>query len=160
MSFFTPVFRSRSFGHRFLTADIVVKVGLVTWLAPALVGLVLLGITVPLAPAMDFDSPWFLLTVLPATLLMSPIYGLLLVPLGLLIGGWAMRFGVAGWGMAALASFGLPLMIEGVRYLANPTGDDIGATLIFIPVVFLHAVMMWVATRFWCPRALLEEQVP
>lgn len=155
MRFFTPALRTRRYGHRLLTARVVALVGLFTWLAPVVVGGILVGVSAILMPNLNGEAPWVVFPVAGGLMMLAPLYGIILVPLGLLLGAWAMRFGWAGWGIAAVASVALPLVIEAVRYWANPTGEDIGALLIMIPVVVVHAAMMWIATRYLCPESLL-----
>lgn len=154
MKFFAPTFRSRRYGHRMLSAGVIVKVGLFTWLTPALVGALCLAITVPFAPATDFDSPWSFIGAMAGFLLFSPIYGIMLVPLGLLVGAWAMRFGVAGWASAVCFALGIPLGFGALFQLVNPSTEGLGMGLIMAPVVLVHALAMWIATRYVCPQAL------
>lgn len=157
MNFFTPIFRSRRFGHRQLTARVVILVGLFTWLAPALLGLMLVILFSAVMPTHDFDSPLAVIVGAGALLIFAPVYGVVLVPLGLLVGAWAMRFGIAGWGMAALVSVALPLGIGALVQWADATSAALGALIVLTPPVFFHAFAMWCATRYLCPDALFDR---
>lgn len=158
MKFFTPTFRSRRYGDRFLKARDVFLVGLVTWLTPALVGVLFLGVTVLLPPTADFDSPWAIVGIAAGFLLFSPIYGVVLVPLGLLLGAWAMRLGYAGWTSAVGSAILIPVGGGALFYLINPQTEGIGIGLIIAPVVLVHALAMWSATRYFCPKSLMDPE--
>jgi hypothetical protein len=154
-SFFSPTFRSRRFGHRQLTAGAIVKIGLVTWLAPALVGLVLMlpflltGATPESVIAEGVLS-------LAGLLAISPMVGIFAVPFALLFGAWFMRFGLAGWVMPLLVTMFGPLVVGLLYQALDPTAAAVGAMLLLSPIIILHAVALWVATRLFCPAALIE----
>lgn len=156
MTFFSPTFRSRRFGHRLLSAGVITKVGLFTWIVPALIGALGLGLSVLMAPLADFDSPWAIIGAAFGFLLFSPIYGVLLVPLGLLIGAWAMRFGIAGWASAVGFSVLAPLGFGALFQWLDPSVEHLGIGAIMVPVVLIHAMAMWIATRHLCPQALFQ----
>lgn len=154
MRFFSPTFRSRPFGHRLLTSRIVVLVGLFTWLTPALFGLLMVLISAVLLPPTDYDSPWFALSAIGGFLIFAPIYGIVLVPLGLLIGAWAMRFGVAGWASMVTACIALAVVFAGLFQWLIPENQSFDGLVLFLPIVLVHAIAMWIATRYLCPQAL------
>lgn len=155
-AFFCPAFRSRRFGHRQLTAGVIVKIGLFTWIVPALFGFLGVGLIALLAPMADFDSPMAIIGIATGLLLFAPIYGVMLVPLGLLIGAWAMRFGIAGWASAVVFAVLLPLVFGAFFQWLDPTTQAFGAGIMMAPVMLVHAMAMWIATRYWCPEALLN----
>lgn len=156
MKFFSPTFRSRRFGHRLLTARVVMLVGLFTWLTPALVGIIALAVFSVVLPVHDFDSPWAVVGATSGLLIFAPVYGVILVPFGLLIGAWAMQFGIAGWASALVACFVIPLAIGGLFQWVDPTGQALGALALMIPVTLVHASAMWIATRYLCPQSLMD----
>ncbi len=153
--FFNPTFRSRRFGHRHLTAGAIVKIGLATLLGPAAI---MLAIGLPfLLLGAQLEIPAFQAVGSFAGLAFMALFaGIYAVPLALLLGAWAMRLGVAGWGAALLAAFFLPLGIGLIYQLLDPTAAAIGAMLILSPIVALHAIVLWCATRWIAPDALLE----
>lgn len=156
MSVFTPFFRSRPFGHRHLHAGAIIKVGLITWLMPSLVGALIIAATAVGFEASNFDNPWTIMATVGGIMLLAPLYGIFLVPVGLLLGAWAMRFGLAGWGVALLASVCLPMAVGWSLSLGDPMAETWTAGLVFIPIVAVHAAAMWGATRWLCPQALLQ----
>lgn len=156
-SFFAPALRSRPFGHRYLTGRVVALVALSTWLAPAALGILLILPALLIPTLQDADGPLAMIAVSGSLLLFAPVYGVVLVPVGLLLGAWAMRFGLAGWAIALGTSICLPLAIGAVFQWADPTTDAHGAFLVMTPVAVVHAAIMWCTTRYLCPEALLIE---
>lgn len=157
MSLWHPALRSRRFGHRHLRAGHVVKIGILTLLVPAIVGGLIIVWAAPWYDVNDFDTPWAVVSAAGGLLLLAPLYGIMLVPLGLLLGAWAMRFGVAGWVSALLATSVLPVAIGAVYQWMDPTTEAVGAMAILAPVAMVHAIVMWISTRLIAPEALLEE---
>lgn len=84
---------------------------------------------------------------------------MLAVPLGLLLGAWTMRYGIAGWATALATAFFAPLALAiGLAYqLLDPTAAAIGTMLVLTLSVVILAGVMWAATRLICPQALLDE---
>lgn len=153
--FLSPAFRSRRFGHRYLTAGAIVKIGIVTWLAPAMIGLVLL-----LPFLLTFDTPENGIAQaalsLAGLLAISPMVGLFAVPIALLLGAWFMRFGLAGWTVPLLVTMFGPVLLGLLYQALDPTAAAVGAMLLLSPIIILHAVALWIATRLFCPAALIE----
>lgn len=157
MSIFTPALRSRPFGHRQLRAGHIVKIGLITWLAPSLIGGLIIAATAVGFEPNNFDNPWTILATIGGIMLLAPLYGIFFVPLGLLLGAWAMRFGLAGWGVALLASVGLPMAVGLYFAMGDPSLEGWTAGFVFTPIVVVHAAAMWISTRLICPEALVND---
>lgn len=155
MSILSPALRSRPFGHRQLRAGQVIGIGLITWLGPAGLGALLVALTVPFAPAQNPGLLFEIIGGIGGLLVFAPIYGIMAVPLALLLGGWAMRFGVAGWAVALGTAAVLPAVIGGLYQLMDPTAAAIGSMLVLTPFVLIHAIILWLATRLIAPQALL-----
>lgn len=156
-AFFSPVFRSRRFGHRQLRASHVIKIGFVTLLGPAVV-VILICLPLLLLGTRSDNEVWMVIGSFAGLAVMSPFVGIYAVPIALLLGAWAMRFGMAGWGIAVLVAALLPIGLGVIFQLLDPTSAAIGAMLILAPVVMLHGVILWCATRWICPDALLTSQ--
>ena len=112
-------------------------------------------------PVVQSDGPvMFEVMVMAGSLLLfAPVYGMLAVPLALLLGAWAMRFGVAGWVVAIATSLVMPGAIGAVYQALDPTSAAIGSMLLLTPVVTVHAVLLWIATRWLAPDALRLDDV-
>ncbi len=123
---------------------------------PALFEALGIGFSVLIAPTADFDSPWAIVGVAFGFLLFAPIYGVLLAPSGLLIGAWAVRFGIARWAASLLASTVLPAVIIGIYKLMVPEAFVFGVIAIVCPVMLVHAMAMWIVTRHLCLQALYQ----
>ncbi|MEX3014591.1 hypothetical protein [Gymnodinialimonas hymeniacidonis] len=130
------------------------KISLITLLGPAAVMLAL-GLPFLLLSAQLENPALQVLGSFAGLAVMAPFVGLYAVPLALLIGAWAMRIGLAGRGVALLASVILPLGIGVIYQLLDPTAAAIGAMLILSPVVALHAMALWCATRWIAPDTLI-----
>lgn len=155
MSFFSPIFRSRRFGHRLLAAQKVVLIGVITWLAPTLIGGLIFALALYGYEPNNFDNPWTVVSTIGGMMLLAPLAGIMLVPLALLVGAWAMRFGVAGWATALIVAFLAPLGIGFLMQWSDPTSGAIDAMFVFVPVSLVHGAIMWIATRWLCPEALI-----
>ncbi len=153
--FFTPAFRSRRFGHRHLTARALVKIGLTALLGPAAIMLAV-GLPFLLLGAQTEIPAFQVIGSFSGLAVLAPFVGIYAVPAALLLGAWAMRLGFAGWAVALLASVFLPLAIGLIYQLLDPTAAAIGAMLILSPIVALHALVLWCATRWIAPDTLLE----
>ncbi len=150
----SPTFRSRKFGHRELRARQIIAIALITWLVPPLLGVV----SVFLGSLLDQGDPQGVLLgilAMGSLLLFAPFYGLMAVPLALLLGAWAMQFGFAGWTVAVGTSAVLPVLIGALYQALDPTAAAMGAMLVLTPLVVIHAVILWLATRLIAPQSLL-----
>ena len=156
-AFFSPAFRSRRFGHRHLRASHVIKIGLATLIGPAAI-LMLVGLPFLLIGVQTDNAVLLAIGSTTGLAVMSPFFGIFAVPIALLSGAWAMRFGVAGWGIALLASCCLPVGIGALFQWFDPTTTAIRAMLLLTPIVVLHAAVLWCATRWICPDALQAPQ--
>ncbi|ABD56074.1 hypothetical protein [Jannaschia sp. CCS1] len=156
MKTFTPALRSRPYGHRYLRAGRVVLIALVTLLVPSLLGLAIIAGASFRYVASDFDNPWTVISTIGGILLLAPVYGIFLVPFGLLLGAWAMRWGLAGWVYALGTAVALPMGIGALFGASDPTLEAWQAGVVLVPVTISHAAVMWMATRLLCPDALLD----
>lgn len=156
-TFFSPAFRSRRFGHRQLRASHILKIGLITLLGPAVV-MVLICLPFLLAGTRSENEVWMTIGSFIGLAAMSPFVGIYAVPIALLLGAWAMRFGMAGWGVVVLVTGLLPTALGVIFQLLDPTAAAVGAMLILTPIVMLHGAIMWCATRWICPDALRTPQ--
>ncbi len=153
--FFSPAFRSRRFGHRHLTAGAIVKIGIVTWLGPAIIGLVLILPFLMTGAEPEAAIAQVILS-MGGLLVLAPMVGFFAVPIALLAGAWFMRFGLAGWTVPLLVTLFGPVILGLLYQALDPTAAAIGAMLLLSPIIILHAVALWIATRLFCPAALLE----
>lgn len=154
-AFFSPAFRSRRFGYRQLRALHILKIGLITLVAPAAV-MAVIGLPFLVLGSYTNNETLLALGSFTGLAVMSPFIGIYAVPVALLLGAWAMRFGIAGWGVAVLVTGLFPTAIGILFQLLDPTAAAVGAMLILTPVVVLHGVVLWCATRWICPDALLS----
>ena len=156
VTFFSPVFRSRQNGHRYLTAREVIGIGVITWLAPMALGIALIVVSFAIGGS---DPGAFLsgVQVIGSLLLFAPFVGVIAVPFALLIGSWVMRIGWAGSGTAFLTSLFLPGILGGILPVFDPTSAAIGAMLALTPAVVFHAIVLWSATKMLCPLALRRD---
>lgn len=155
--FFSPRFRSRLFGHRNLRDSKIILIGLITWLGPAAL-ILLLGLPFLVAGVFNDNTIWQAITSMTGLVVLSPFFGIFAVPVALLLGAWAMRFGIAGWVSAFVASAMLPTALGVMYQVLDPTAAAIVPMLILTPIVMLHAAFLWCATRWLCPDALLLSE--
>lgn len=133
-------------------------IGLITWLGPAAL-ILLLGLPF-LVTGVQSDNPaWLAISSMTGLVVLSPFVGIFAVPAALLLGVWAMRLGIAGWGSALVASVFLPFALGAFYMLLDPTAAAVVAVLILAPIVMLHAAFLWCATRWICPDALLPKAI-
>ncbi|PWK60701.1 hypothetical protein [Roseicyclus mahoneyensis] len=155
MAFFTPLFRSRRDGDRLLGGGQIVLIGLITWLAPALVGgsmillITVLGMTTSPEPVAGVIGAY------GGMLVLAPFVGIFVVPAALVVGMWALRLGVAGWASALIAGTGVPLAVAGLIDWSDQTAAAVMAVIALTPVIVLHVLVLWSATRWLCPDALI-----
>lgn len=154
-TFFSPAFRSRRFGHRYLSASGIVWVGLSTIIVPPIL-LIALGLPFYFVGTAFENETVQAFSAFMGLGFVAPFVSIFATPFALLLGAWAMRFGYAGWAVALLAGFLLPIMIGALSQALDPSTQAIGAMVLLSPIVLLHAAVLWVATRLFCPSALQE----
>lgn len=149
-----PHWRTAPLGHRHFTLLRVAGVFAITWLAPALIGGVWIGIFFGLShvvlPAQEALES---IGTVGSLLLLSPLVSFYILPFALLAAGWAMRLGWGGSLVAALGGLVLPGLLGMLYQLWDPTAAAIGAMLVLTPVVFVHAMVLWLTCRMLVPEA-------
>jgi hypothetical protein len=155
MTFLSPRLRSRPFGHRHLTAGSIVSIGLITWIVPPIL-MIVLGLPFIFIGEAVGNQNLQGIGVISGLGIAALGVGIFAVPVALLLGAWFLRFGYAGWGAALAAGCVLPTGFGVIFQILDPTTAAIGPMLLFTPIVLLHAAVLWAATRHFCPAALLE----
>jgi hypothetical protein len=89
-------------------------------------------------------------------LMISPLLTILLIPLGLMIGGFALRHGWAGWVIAVTVPTALTLAVVGTFIPGSGYSWQSYAPqlAIFGGAAAIHAAVMWLTLRWRCPEAL------
>jgi len=161
--FWSPAWRSRPKGHKHLKVVRFLLIGLATLVLPSLTMQIL---SVPFGMLTDASREALksvptdsivagIATVMLLTVF-APLYGLVLVPVGMALFVIAMRFGTAGWGVAGVAS----LVFAGILgNLFRTAGAEGGTVFLFmgfmVPIVLFHAAVLWGLTRWLLPETLL-----
>ncbi|MEJ6394324.1 hypothetical protein V8J82_13720 [Gymnodinialimonas sp. 2305UL16-5] len=134
--FWQPVFRSRPQGQVQLTIRNLVKIGLITWLGPALLGGVLLAISSLFADLTDFETGQAF-SLFAGLLAAAVFYGILAVSLAICLFSLLMGIGWAGWITPLLLSIAISVAIGTILNMLTP---GIG-TLVFMVVTRLWQSM-------------------
>ena len=127
----------------------------ITALGPAMAGMVIAAISWPLL-GLGESSFLEVISVAAGMLALAPLVAIYTLPLAVLVGAWAPRLGYAGWGVALSAGLCAPTLLGGLFQVLEPTTGSIGVGLLLTPFVLVHALVMWVATRWLCPETLLD----
>jgi hypothetical protein len=150
------MFRSRVKGHRMLSGKAIVLIGLITLCVPAILG----GIAASFVALVDqyfvsIRDSIDAVGVFALILVFSPIYGIVLVPLGMCIMGVAMRFGYAGWATAMLtAGVGCFVFVAVQSGPISQLSRLYAEALLFVPICVIYATIMWCSALWICPDAL------
>jgi len=151
----SPVWSSRRRGHRALGVGQIVLIGMITLIAPAVIGGLLSWGLASGFRLTGTNAPEGIL-VFWQLIVLSPLIGLFLVPVALALGYGALAFGAAGSVVALTTSCLLCLVFHASSGGLTP-GDHWESTLMLMAIVLTYSTTLWLATRLICPEALLDE---
>ncbi|MEM7488333.1 MAG: hypothetical protein AAF390_04325 [Pseudomonadota bacterium] len=98
---------------------------------------------------LPYDVAWF-----GTFLLYAPMFGIVLVPLGLIACAVALRMGWAGWGTALLLPFCLLATVSALAAGRGGIDTVVSSMAILYPIAAFHAAALWLALRWRHPQAV------
>ncbi len=161
MKFYQPLFFSRKKGDEVVLMTDLAIIGAITLFLPPSVAYLILTLV---GDTDDFLSSMNTLGSIAGPIaflfVASPIFSIIALPVGIMMGLFALRRGIAGLGFAIFAA-ALPFLAIAFLALIIPPASEFPLIMLAMaPFSMTYGAVMWFALRWRRPSALIERTSP